>query len=153
MLEAKSTAQTILRSCSLPLLAIVGIIVNIAEITVAGMVLASIAMLINHNLQFFQEHRSLVILFVHLTIFLVLALPGFFTVIFLSKLVEPNRKSAAIILAIAGTLVCLSWGRFWFMGCGKSLTDWIVLLGLISGAIGQVWAAILIRRKRTEKIS
>jgi hypothetical protein len=148
MLEGKATAQSVLRFSSLPLLVIGAIITNIAEITVAGMFMACIAMLMDHNSQFCLKNPSLVLPLAYTAIFLVEAIPGFFTVILMSRLFRENRALGASVLAVVGSIIWLGWAVMESVVVPNSPQQmWLILPGFICNAIGQVWAAILIVRK------
>lgn len=154
MLQTKSIAQPILQSCSLLLFAFGGIIVNSLEVVAIGAGLAGIAMLVGHSVPFFQEHHLSalivypIVFLIVAAIFLLVALPGFYTVIYLSKLAGQRRILGATILAVTGLLVWLIFGWF-FMEHDKWLVNWlnwVILSGFVSNVAGQVLAAILVRR-------
>jgi hypothetical protein len=150
VLKAKTIAQLSLRGTGFLLLAVGGIILNIVEVTVIAMVLVSIAILAAHNIQCFRDYSLLLIPLLYTAIFLVIVLPGFFTVFFMSRLAGRFRSLGAIILAMTGAFIWLAFSALMIAWHGET-NYWIILLGFISNVIGQLWAAIFIWRGRSKR--
>src|SRR5579883_1857643 len=83
--------QSIFRFACLPVLFVLGTITNLVEFSVSSAFLAYLAWLIEHNLQFCQDHKLIVTPLVCLVSFVVLAVPGYFTVRIMSRLAKENR--------------------------------------------------------------
>jgi len=132
------------------LLAVGGMILNIVEVTLVAIILVGIARLSAHNSQYFRDYSLLLIPLLYIAIFLVIVLPGFFTVFLMSKLAGRFRTLGAIILAVTGSLIWLSFSAMILMRHGKP-NNWTILLGFISNILGQLWAAIIIIRGRSKK--
>lgn len=142
--------QPVFRFACLPLLFVLGTITNLVEISISGIVLAYLASLMEYNVQFCQDHKLVVIPLVCLVSFIMLAVPGYFTVRFMSGLAKRNRFGGAVVLAVAGAIVCLSLSAYCFFTWHNQPVFWsVIMLALISNAIGQALSVISIKRATT----
>ena len=160
MLAIRSIPEPIRLCFSLILLAIGGLVVNAVEITFGGFFLALSAKMIHDNLPFVQEHQSVLLPLFFAAIFLVLALPGFFTVIIMSRLASDNPIIGAIVLTLTGafawlgTLLC--WAPYFAqqsLNANQALLVQVIDVSLLSNVVGQVLAAVLIGRAHSKKDS